>query len=167
MLNSVWIPQHLRMLGTSVGALRAYDLLRTLEFVRTKHGNLPIALAARGMVAWSAVMAAALDGNVKALCLHEIRPLIEEFATERTARIPQAYAMPGILQLADIPLMLQAAGISKVLVVEPVDSLGRHISETEWREKYATAWASATAGLRVECHLDILRRHAVIADFMT
>jgi hypothetical protein len=75
--------------------------------------------------------------------------------------------MPGILRLADIPLMLQAAGISKVLVVEPVDSLGRHISETEWREKYATAWASATAGLRVECRLDILRRHAVIADFMT
>lgn len=164
-LTSRWLPQHLRMLGTSAGGLRAYDLARTLEYVRAQLGEVPVTLMARGMVAWSAIIAAALDGKVEALCLHELRPSIEEFAAERTARVPQAYAIPEILQLAELPLLAQSAQVARGLILDPVDSLARPISETSWQHKYAATWCEAIPDLQVECHTNSLRRHAVIARF--
>lgn len=166
MLRDIWIPQYLRMLGTSLGAQRAYDLSRVLEYVRLRQGDMPVGLMARGMIAWSAVIAAALDGNVESLYLRELRPSIEEFATERTAVIPQAYAIPGILQIADLPELVKSGSVARVLVLDPRDSLDRSLTAERWHENYATAWSKAAPELKVECRLDSLQRHAIVARFL-
>jgi len=166
MVAEVWIPQHLRMLHTSLAALRAYDLRRALEHVRADTSGASTTLMARGMVAWSAAIATALDGNVGALCLHELRPSIEEFACERTAKIPQAYAIPAILQLADLPQIVQGADVAKLLVLDPVDCLGRAVSEAQWEETYADAWKDAANDLRIVCHSDCLARSGAVSEFV-
>ncbi|MBI3923126.1 MAG: hypothetical protein HY318_17025 [Armatimonadetes bacterium] len=166
MLRDIWIPQHLRMLGTSLAAQRAYDLARVLEYVRGQQGDVPIALMARGMIAWSAVIATVLDGNVKSLCLRELRPSIEEFTTERTAVIPQAYAIPGILQFADLPDLVKAGKVKSALILEPFDSLNRPLTEEQWHGTYAASWSETTAQLSVVCRVDGLQRHAVLEDYL-
>jgi hypothetical protein len=164
MVSDVWIPQHLRMLGTSLAGLRAYDLARVLEYVHGRQPEQPVTVMARGMVAWAAVLAAVLDGHVSALCLDELRPSIEEFATERTAKVPHAYAIPGILRLADIPQLVEASGASRVLLLDPVDCHGRHVARETWLRKYAPGWGGLN--VRVECCLDNLQWNARIAPFL-
>ncbi len=166
MLHEIWIPQYLRMLGTSMGALRAYDLVRVAQYARECGAGLPVTLMARGMVAWSAALAAALDGGIHSLCLHELRPSIEQFALEPTAVVPHAYAIPGILGLADLPQLVQSAGVERALVLEPTDCFGRPVTGAQWDEHYSAAWRDAVPELQVECRLDSLGRHRALASFL-
>jgi hypothetical protein len=164
-LAEKWIPQHLRMLGTSLGALRAFDLTRGFELVRSETPGVPVMLMSHGFVGWAASLAAALDGQITHLCLDELRPSLEEFATTRTAKVPQAYAMPGILQLADVPELLQAARPHHVLILEPRDALGTPVAEAAWQRRYAPGWHRLELAPQVRCDLDSLKRHAALVDF--
>lgn len=165
-LRDIWIPQHLRMLGTSLAAQRAYDLARVLEYVRGRQEDVPVTLMSRGMIAWSAVLAAVLAGDVESLCLCELRPSIEEFATERTAAIPQSCVIPGMLQFADLPELVSAGQVKRALILDPFDSLNRPLTDEEWRGTYAASWSEATEALSVVCRVDGPQRHAVLEAFL-
>jgi hypothetical protein len=77
--------------------------------------------------------------------------------------VPQAYAIPGILRLADLPQVVQAARAPEVLLLDPVDSLGQPIGAGPWRERYAAAWERAAASLQVVCGSESPTRHQAVA----
>lgn len=118
---NVWLSHYYRMLGTSLGALRAYDIVRALEYVRSREGELPVGLMAEGFSGWAAVIAAALDGDVDRLCLESV-PDIEPFVTTWTQSPPQEYTIPGLLPLGDVADFAAASG-AQVLAVADSDPI--------------------------------------------
>lgn len=122
-LTETWLSQYLRMLGTSLGALRAYDLVRALEHVRGREGKVPMGMWAEGSVGWSAVLAAALDREIDRLCLESVRT-IEEFVTTWTISPPEAYTIPGILQMGDIADFAASSGAELLAVDETGNRVG-------------------------------------------
>lgn len=121
-LTETWLSQYLRMLGTSPGALRAYDLLRALEYVRAREGSLPVGLMAEGFMGWSAVLAAAIDRQVERICLDGV-PSIEKFVTTWTLSPPEAYTIPGILEMGDVADFAAVSGAKLLSVDEAADSV--------------------------------------------
>ncbi len=162
-----WLSQHLRMLGTSTAALRAYDLLRAFEYVRSRQGEtVNLKLAANGWIGWSAVLAAALDEKVSGLCLEAVRPGIAQFATTWTARVPEAYTIPGILTLADIPQLVAASKAEEVVLLQPRDTSGERICPAAWESDHAQAWKEAGDNIRVILRPDAVERNAVLWNFL-
>jgi hypothetical protein len=163
-LTDTWLSQYLRMLGTSLGALRAYDLTRILEYVRTREGDAPVGLMAGGFLAWAAVLAAALDRRVDRLCLDAAPASIEEFATTWTVSPPEPSTIPGVLQMGDLPDFVAASGVPRTLLVSPGDAHGHAVSVEAWPRRHA-AW-EAVEGLQVAVGADRVQRHEAVLRFV-
>ncbi len=161
-----WISQYIRMLGTSLGALRAFDVAAVARYLRERRGFRDIGVAARGMICWSAVLAAAMDGGMSFLSLDGLRPSIQSFVTHRAAVVPQAYAMPGILRLGDVPVFLAAARCPRVLVTSPVDCFGEHMSATEWSRALGREWSTLSEAVQVSWPGDPADRRALLEGFV-
>jgi hypothetical protein len=161
--TEAWVAVYMRMLGTSVAALRAYDLVRAVEYARFCEGDLPVTLMGRGMVAWSAILAAALQPGLAGLCLEELRPSIAAFATEWTLAAPDEYVIPGLLKLADVPELVAAAAAPQTLVLNPRDAAGNAVSATDWAAAYAPAWSAAGASAEALCLANRVERIAALA----
>jgi hypothetical protein len=161
-----WLAEYTRMAGTSLAAQRAYDLSRALEYVRRREGEPPVALWAQGWVGWSAVLTAALTGGFAALCLEDLRPSAEALALEWTASIPQPYVIPGLLQLADVPELVAAAGADRLLLVAPRDALDRPLSSEAWQAGYAAHWAGLSLRPDVLIGATCVQRSAALAGFL-
>lgn len=150
-----WLAEYTRMLGTSLAALRAYDLMRALEYVYVREGQVPVSLWAQGWIGWSATLAAALTQSFTRLCLEDFHPSAEALTSEWTAVVPQAYVIPGLLQLADMPELLAAAGAERLLLLNPRDALGN-----------LTAAVEAPAAGQVLTGPDVVTRTAALADLL-
>jgi alpha/beta superfamily hydrolase len=120
---ATWLSNYLRMLGTSLGALRAYDLRRVADYVRSREGAAPVGLWADGFVGWAVAIAAVLDGNIDRLCFESMPPNAVQHATKWTLSPPEAYTIPGLLRIGDIPDFVAASGALTLAISEMLDSV--------------------------------------------
>lgn len=89
--------------GRTIASMRVYDVLRSLQYLRTLEGVDPanIHLAARGEMAVVAAYAALLDGTIKSLTL-ENPPATQDVESDPEGRGP-ALEMLNCLRITDLP----------------------------------------------------------------
>ncbi len=89
--------------GRTIASMRVYDVLRSLQYLRTLEGVDPanIHLAARGEMAVVAAYAALLDGIIKSLTL-ENPPATQDVESDPEGRGP-ALEMLNCLRITDLP----------------------------------------------------------------
>ncbi len=119
------------VLGESLLAQRVADVLALVEGL-SRHPPLAgcsIALAARGALTVPALLAAALEPRIAALCLDgglaSYRSVLDAADDAGDAGCPLANVLPGVLAAFDLPDVAAAASPRPVILAGPVDGAGR------------------------------------------
>ncbi|ELY98350.1 alpha/beta hydrolase family protein [Natrialba aegyptia] len=98
------------MLGTSLLALQTFDILRTIEYLRSRldEGNTELAIEGRGPWGIQALLTAVIEPSIRTVSAVEPFPSFHEQAT--TAEIPVDHRLNvhGIVGEFDIPQLLPA-----------------------------------------------------------
>ncbi len=100
------------MFGTSTVAQRVMEILRAIEFVKTR-GVKRIELAGRGQGALPAVFAALVSDDVAALKIYDAPESYQSMVEKRMSHWPQSCMVPGILEYMDLPDIYEAIAAFK------------------------------------------------------
>jgi dienelactone hydrolase len=95
-------------LGESLFGMRAFDVLRAVEFLRSETGAASVALVGEGVGAYHALYAATADRRVEAVELRDLGPSFCEMATSREYPYDPRLTVSGAIEGADVPDCLAA-----------------------------------------------------------
>ncbi|HRI81774.1 MAG TPA: hypothetical protein PLF88_05015 [Opitutaceae bacterium] len=128
-----WLAYVSAATGDSVMAMRVREACRVLRWVRHTHGVRlrRIFVGGHGLGANVATYAAWLEGRVAGLVLNEPLLSFAELATAAKPQWPHDAYFPGILNAADFPAALRAAGASAI-VVGSRDAAGAVVHRGGW-----------------------------------
>ncbi len=109
------------MLGEPALGGRVYDILRTLDFM-AEYGYDRVHLAARGLGAIPAALAALLDKRVKQVTLRHAPISWSEMAETQMQTWPLSVMLPGALEAFDLPDVYRALAKRGLQLVQPMSA---------------------------------------------
>jgi len=112
------------MLGTSMTALRVFDILRAFEYVKEVNPKATFSIAGKGVSSIYALFASVIDESVKEIYLEDILYSYEELISSRYYRYDSRLEIYGIARYFDIKDLISCISDRKVVLVNPRDSRG-------------------------------------------
>jgi dienelactone hydrolase len=132
-------------LGRPLAGMRVFDILCAVDFLagRPDVDVRRIAVAGRGMGAFTGMLAAAFDERIAAVAAEEM--LATWVFPEEFDRIGISYLIPNILTVGDVGHLAACVAPRPLLLVNAVDGQRRAIAEPAWDD--ATRFTRAVFGL--------------------
>jgi len=112
------------MLGTSMTALRVFDILRAFEYVKEVNPKATLSIAGKGVSSIYALFASVIDESVKEIYLEDILYSYEELISSRYYRYDPRLEIYGIARYFDIKDLISCISDRNVVLVNPRDSRG-------------------------------------------
>lgn len=105
------------MIGTSLSALRVYDILRACDYIEKEFPNKSIHIAGRGVGAIYALFASVLDNRIKEIYLEDMLYSFEDIISTRYFAYDTRMEIYGIVRYFDIPDLLVSLKGREVICV--------------------------------------------------
>ncbi len=109
------------LLGTSLFAMRVYDVLRATEFLRSATGADRVSFVGEGVGAYHALYAAAVDRDVEVVDLSDLGPSFAEMATSREYPYDPRLTVYDVVGSCDVPHLFAALEEREVRVERSTD----------------------------------------------
>ncbi len=116
--NDYFYAIHSLMLGQSIPAQRAFDVLRVIDWLKA-NGRTEIHLAASGWGTIPATLAAMVSDNVKQVTLKHALTSWSSVAAEERYKWPLSSFVPGVLKSFDLPDCYRALAVKNLKQLEP------------------------------------------------
>lgn len=160
------------VLGNSVIRQRAWDVVRTLDYLSSRPDidASQIRVIGQEEAGLAALMAAVIDTRIRSVLLTRMVVSYMSVVQSTDYSLPLDWFVPGILRHFDVPDLSAALYPRPAWIVDAVDAAGTALSEEEVRQHYAQRIpnnSAAMAKVRIintleqnrETYLDWLRDH--------
>ncbi|MGB9683157.1 MAG: alpha/beta hydrolase family protein, partial [bacterium] len=114
----------LMMLGTSLTALRVFDILRAIEYVKGTNPNINIAIAGKGISTIYALFASVINKEIEEVYLEDLLYSYEDIIFSKYYKYDPRLEIYGIAKYFDIEDLILSIGDKKVMIVNPRDARG-------------------------------------------
>lgn len=114
----------LMMLGTSLTALRVFDILRAIEYIKGINPDIKIAIAGKGISAIYALFASVINREIEEVYLEDLLYSYEDIISSKYYRYDPRLEIYGIARYFDIEDLILSINDRKVMIVNPRDARG-------------------------------------------
>lgn len=114
----------LMMLGTSMTALRVFDILRAIEYVKMIDPNISIAIAGKGISAIYALFASVMNKEIEEVYLEDLLYSYKDIISSKYYRYDPRTEIYGIARHLDIEDLILCISDGMVVIVNPRDAKG-------------------------------------------
>ncbi|MCX7795420.1 MAG: acetylxylan esterase [bacterium] len=114
----------LMMLGTSMTALRVFDILRAIECVKSFNPDIDVAIAGKGISAIYALFASVIDKGIKEVYLEDLLYSYRELISTKYYRYDPRIEIYGIARYFDIEDLILSLNDRKITLVNPRNAKG-------------------------------------------
>ncbi len=114
----------LMMLGTSMTALRVFDILRAIEYIKGLNPNISIAIAGKGISATYTLFASVISKELEEIYLEDLLSSYRDIISSKYYRYDPRIEIYGIARHLDIEDLIFYISDRKVLIVNPRDAKG-------------------------------------------
>jgi hypothetical protein len=138
------------VLGSSVIGRRVWDILRALDYLKSRADVDPsqIRILGKGPAGLAALMAAALDERFQAVLIERTLATYSSIVDSEEYDLALDWFAPGILKHFDIPDITAAIYPRPVWIVDAVDAQAGVLSESAVRESYSKRIPPASVALK-------------------
>jgi dienelactone hydrolase len=112
------------MLGTSLTALRVFDILRAFEYIRDIKPDMHLAIGGKGISAIYALFAGVIDRDIEEVYLEDLLYSYEDIISSKYYRYDPRLEVYGIARYFDISDLVASLSDRKVMIVNPRDARG-------------------------------------------
>jgi len=112
------------MLGTSLTALRVFDILRAFEYIRDIKPDVHLAIGGKGISAIYALFAGVIDRDIEEVYLEDLLYSYEDIISSKYYRYDPRLEVYGIARYFDISDLVASLSDRKVMIVNPRDARG-------------------------------------------
>jgi hypothetical protein len=112
------------MLGTSLTALRVFDILRAFEYVKDIKPDAHLAIGGKGISAIYALFAGVIDRDIEEVYLEDLLYSYEDIISSKYYRYDPRLEVYGIARYFDISDLVASLSDRKVMIVNPRDARG-------------------------------------------
>lgn len=114
----------LMMLGTSMTALRVFDILRAIEYMKGINPNVAISVAGKGISALYTLFASVIDKEIEEVYLEDLLYSYRDIISSKYYKYDPRIEIYGIARYFDIEDLIQSISDRKVTIVNPRDAKG-------------------------------------------
>ena len=112
------------MLGTSLTALRVFDILRAFEYIRDIKPDVHLAIGGKEISAIYALFAGVIDRDIEEVYLEDLLYSYEDIISSKYYRYDPRLEVYGIARYFDISDLVASLSDRKVMIVNPRDARG-------------------------------------------
>ena len=112
------------MLGTSLTALRVFDILRAFEYIRDIKPDMHLAIGGKGISAIYALFAGVINRDIEEIYLEDILYSYEDIISSKYYNYDPRLEVYGIARHFDISDLVASLSDRKVMIVNPRDARG-------------------------------------------
>jgi hypothetical protein len=112
------------MMGTSLTALRVFDILRAFEYVKEVNPNKTPSIAGKGVSSIYALFASVINKEIEEIYLEDLLFSYEELIASRYYRYDPRLEIYGIARYFDISDLILSINDRRVIIVNPRDAKG-------------------------------------------
>lgn len=112
------------MLGTSMAALRVYDILRGFEYIESLKPGIGLSIGAKGICSLYALFASVINEKVEEIYLEDLLYSYEDLISSRYYRYDPRLEIYGIARYFDIEDLVSGLKDREVILVNPRNSKG-------------------------------------------
>lgn len=106
------------MMGTSLTALKVYDVLRAIDYINQRQEGKEISIAIKGDGAIWGLISALLYNDINKVFINDMVPSFEEVVTSKYFNIDTGKSIYGVLKNFDLPQIIDALKENKCEVIE-------------------------------------------------
>ncbi len=127
------------ILGTSVIGQRVWDILRTFDYLASRHDvdASQIRIVGQEEAGLAALMATVLDQRARSVLLTRTLVSYMSVVESKDYSLPLGWFVPGILRHFDIPDLAAAVYPRPIWILDSVDAAGTFLSDAETRSYYS------------------------------
>lgn len=112
------------MIGTSMTALRVYDILRGFEYIESLNPSITLSIGAKGISSIYALFASVINEKIQEIYLEDLLYSYEDLISTRNYKYDPRLEVYGIARYFDIEDLVLCLKDRKVILVNPRNSRG-------------------------------------------